>query len=187
MTMKNSYIGQAWLVILLSLCFGGALAGVQSALSGRIAANKLDETLRQVPQLVPGAARGQAEDLGGQPVYRALDAAGATVGWVAPATGQGFADVIGVLVGVNADVSQITGVYVLEQKETPGLGNFITGADWLAQFKEKVATQPLAVVKLAPRNPNEIQAITGATISSDATVSIVNKTVAALRAALAKP
>ena len=54
--MKNSYIAQAWLVIVLSLCFGVALAAVQTTLSPKIDANKLRDTIGQIPNLVPGAA-----------------------------------------------------------------------------------------------------------------------------------
>ena len=53
--MKNSYIGQAWLVLALALCFGAALAGVESALKGRITANKLAATVEQIPSLVQGS------------------------------------------------------------------------------------------------------------------------------------
>ena len=51
--MKNSYIGQAWLVLALALCFGAALAGVESALKDRIepdhhrALRLLDDAIRQ--------------------------------------------------------------------------------------------------------------------------------------------
>ena len=52
-----------------------------------------------------------------------------------PAHGQGFADRIDVLIGVNADVSTITGMYVLDQKETPGLGALITEEPFREQFR----------------------------------------------------
>jgi electron transport complex protein RnfG len=126
------------MVIVLSLGFGGALAGVHVSLSDRIRLNQLNETLSQVPQLVPGAAGGEAfGEAGGRPVFKALDNSGQTRGYVIQARGQGFADVIQVLIGVDAEARRITGLYVLEQKETPGLGNKITEPAWCAQFKDK--------------------------------------------------
>lgn len=184
--MKNSYIGQAWLVILLSVIFGVALAGVQSALSPKIDANKLRDTIGQIPSLVPGAVSGKAEIVGDQTVYRALDAQGQPVGWVIPARGQGFADVIELLIGTDNDVKQITGLYVLKQLETPGLGDNITGEEFRGRFKNKGITRPLSVTKSAPKSEEEIQGVTGATISSVSVVGIVNGAVAQLRAALAK-
>ena len=182
--MRNSYIAQAWLVIALGLLFGGALAGVQVKLSDRIAANKLAETLEQIPRLVPGARQGQQELAAGQHVYRALSD-GRQVGWVIPARGQGFADRIEVLIGVDAGVSRITGLYVLDQKETPGLGNRIVEDGWRAQFAGKSALEGLVVIKGGGAKGNQIDAVTGATISSESVCQIVDQTLGKLRSELA--
>ena len=50
--MKNNYLVQAWLVLILAVAFGGALAGVKIALQPRIDQNQKDETLQQVPTLI---------------------------------------------------------------------------------------------------------------------------------------
>lgn len=184
--MKNSHIGQAWLVIVLSLGFGAALAGVQATLKPKIEQNKLNDTIGQIPNLVPGAAGGQAEKVGDRTAYRAVDGQGEHVGWVIPARGQGFADIVELLIGVDRDVQKITGLYVLDQKETPGLGNKIVEDDWRKQFAGKPAARRLAVTKAKPSGDEEIQAVTGATISSDSVVGIVNGAVAEFRKALGK-
>lgn len=181
--MKNSYIGQAWLVIVLSLCFGAALAAVQATLNPKIEQNKLNDTIGQIPSLVPGATGGAAETVGDQPVYRATDAQGNHVGWVLPARGQGFADVIELLIGLDKDAGRITGLYVLKQLETPGLGDNITKPEWRGQFKGKPAEQPLQVTS-APQADSDVQGVTGATVSSKSVVGIVNAAVAQFRAAL---
>jgi electron transport complex protein RnfG len=187
--MKIRYITQAWLVLMLALLFGGSLAGVQTCLNPRIAKNKLNDTMSQIPNLVPGATAGQAEEVGSMRVYQALDKDGQQVGWVIPASGQGFADVIELLVGVNMDLTQITGMYVLEQKETPGLGNKIVTPTkagekgWRTQFAGKPANQKLTVVKTAPTADNDIEAVTGAT---DSVVHIVNQGIADFRKARAQ-
>jgi len=178
--VKNSYIGQAWLVILLSLVFGGGLAGIQVNLQDRIAANKLAETLDQIPRLVPGSTEGVADTVSGQTVYRALNAQGAA-GWVIPSSGQGFADRIEILLGVNAEATTITGVYVLDQKETPGLGNKIIEDEWRAQFAGKSTLNPLVAITSGKAAGNQIDALTGATISSESVCRIVNTTLQRLR------
>jgi len=100
-----------------------------------------------------------------------------------PASGAGFADRIEVLVGVDAGRGAITGVYVLEQKETPGLGNRITDAEWRALFTGKSAELiPLRVKRGKAEEDREIESITGATISSDSVVGIVNNAVQRMRA-----
>lgn len=182
--MKNSHLGQAWLVLLLALCFGGGLSAIEITLGPLIQANRLEETIGQIPELVPGATTGSKEMVGELPAYRAIDESEQTVGWVIPTGGQGFADRIEVLLGLDAEAARITGVYVLDQKETPGLGNKIVEAGWRSQFTDKAVGAPLVVTKAKPSDDREIEGITGATISSDAVVDIVNRTAADFRAAL---
>ncbi len=177
-------IKEAWLVILLSLVFGATLAGVQATLKVRIEQNKLNKTLHQIPSLVPGAERGEAETVGAQTVYRAVTADGKTCGWVIPCNGQGFADRLELLVGVDESVSHITGLYVVDQKETPGLGNFITEDWWRKQFNGKPLKRELVVIKTKAKADNEIEAVTGATISSASVVGIVNGAIYRFRMAL---
>lgn len=179
--MKNSYIGQAWLVILLGAAFGAALAGVHAGLGPRIAANRLNDTLSQIPALVDKAVKGEPMEVAGRLVYRALDAEGAPVGWVVPAAGQGFADRIEVLIGLDADAERITGLYVLQQNETPGLGNRITEEQFRNHFANQPARVTLQVVKGRAGGVGEIEAVTGATVSSESVTTIVNQAVARFR------
>lgn len=183
--MKNNYLTVAWLVLLLALLFGASLAGVQTMLNPRIAANKLAETHKQIPALVPGGdTAGEIKEIGGFNVYPVLDAGGRPVGWVVPTSGQGFADRIEILLGLNQDATRITGLYVLDQKETPGLGNKIVDDEWRAQFANKATKEPLVVTKSVPETDYEVQAVTGATISSDSVTDTVNSTVKKFRQAL---
>jgi len=182
---RGSYIGQAWLVILLAALYGVALAGVQSTLSGKIEQNKKAETYEVMPDLVPGAQPGLSEELtvmgkDGQEarLYRAVGAGGRQVGWLLPAGGQGFGDRIEILIGVDTQVSTITGLYVLEQKETPGLGDYITTDAFRQRFRNAPTDRPLVVVKTDPSQENEIRALSGATISSESVAAIVNRALA---------
>jgi electron transport complex protein RnfG len=192
------YIRQAWLVILLALLYGGALAGVHSSLGRRIEQNKRDETYSRIPALVglpaplseaeKEAVRIQERTVTGRddnkpyPVYQVFFH-DKLQGWVLPASGLGFADRIDLLIGLNAKLSTITGLYVLEQKETPGLGNNITSEDlFLRQFSGKAANEDLELVKTQPAaGSNQIRALTGATISSESVTDIVNRAIKNLR------
>lgn len=185
--MKAQYLKDAWLVIVLSLVFGAALAGVQGALQPRVEANKLADTLGQIPALVPGAVSGVPETVAGLRTFRALDAQQNDVGRVLAAAGQGFADRIELLVALNRAGDTITGLYIVDQKETPGLGDFITKEKWRAQFAGKPATQPLVVTKAGARRPDQVDGVTGATISSEAVVAIVNAAIANWRQETATP
>lgn len=167
---------------------------MQVNLSGIIAANKLNETLQKIPDLVKDqGAPAAPKDITSKPgtvtvekngksktyaVYQAIRN-GQEAGWVIKAGGQGYADKIELLVGVDPGAEKITGMFVLEQKETPGLGNKITFADWRGQFIGKKTLEPLTVVKGdgGGDSDNTIDSITGATISSVAVANIINQTV----------
>lgn len=189
--ISNLFIFQAWLVLLLASFFGASLAGIQLTLSPKIEANKLNETLEKVPELIFGAEAAQALSEENRPmdierqfieagnkIYSVFQAKtdGQTDGWVIKASGQGYADRIELLVGVDAKAETITGLFILDQKETPGLGNKIMEPAWRNQFSNKPTQQQMTAVKTKASASNEINAITGATISSKAVCDIINQT-----------
>ena len=99
--------------------------------------------------------------------------------------GQGYADKIELLIGFDSAAKIITGLFVLDQKETPGLGNKIIKREWRDQFINKDTNRNIVAQKKGANAPNEIDAITGATVSSKAVCDIVNKTVSDVRDQLA--
>jgi electron transport complex protein RnfG len=193
---RNSNLAQAWLILVLALIFGAALAAVQVNLSQTIRNNKLKETLERIPELVWGADnagkiqnRNPALDIApgtvavekdGKTSYYQLyrvSLAGRLSGWVVKAGGQGYADKIELLIGLDPAAETITGLFILEQKETPGLGNKISLSRWRNQFIQKSTELPLTVVKGKSPTSNSIDAVTGATISSRSVTGIVNRTI----------
>ena len=195
-SLKNNNIIQAWLVLFLSICFGGFLTGVQLFLSPIIDANKADEIKQRIPSVVLGeetaavfkkqdktldvetisvqVPKGGATSL--YTVYKAF-ARGEFLGWAAKSSGGGYADKIELLVGFDPQAAALTGIFILDQKETPGLGAKITESSWRRQFVQKSTAHPVTIVKAGAKQPFEINAITGATISSQSVARIVNKTV----------
>lgn len=200
--MKDNYIVQAWLILMLAVCFGAALSGIELALADKIEQNKIDETYSQIPNIVHSPWWGQekwaADQVktqewvtdAGHLAYKAFDERGDPVGWVIKATGQGFADKIEVLIGLDEDGEQILGLYVLNQKETPALGDRIREEEWRKKFVGRETGRDIVVSKASEMNSNKaansVQAITGATVSSKSVVAIVNAAVQDFRARLAK-
>jgi len=91
--------------------------------------------------------------------------------------GNGYQDKIRLIFGVKPDFSEIIALKILEEKETPGLGAKIESPDYLAQWKGKGADSSLELVKEKPKTKYQVQAITGATISSTTVLNIVNKSI----------
>jgi electron transport complex protein RnfG len=196
--LRDNHLFQAWLVLMLAIVFGTCLAAVHVNLSDKIAENKLNESLDRIPGLIWQEGQGgtSVEIIPGRiavkkkertryyPVFQVTDQ-GQPAGWVLKAAGQGYAGSIELLLGLNPSGSTISGLFVLEQVETPGLGNKITSPTWLNQFIGQGTGESLAVVKGGDTGPGTIDAITGATISSKSVVSIVNRAVSETKGRLA--
>ena len=98
--------------------------------------------------------------------------------------GNGFQSKLRILVGMDAGLTQIVKIRILEQKETPGLGTKIetdpaskTNPEWFPnQFDRLNVINKISYVKNQTPNKSagEIMAITGATISSKAVIDIIN-------------
>lgn len=105
----------------------------------------------------------------------ALDANGATLGYVVVTVEKGYGGGISVMTGVDLE-GKVTGVSILSQSETAGLGANATKESFLQQFAGKIAG--LTVTKNTPAE-NEIKALTGATITSKAVTAAVEAAIAA--------
>lgn len=115
-------------------------------------------------------------------IWFARGADGTTTGWAVVAEGNGFADKIRLIFGWDPVRGRLLALKVLENKETPGLGDAI-GNDpaFRARFADRAVTAdaPLKGVKIdsTPNAPHEVDTITGATVSSRAVIRIVNTAV----------
>ncbi len=94
-------------------------------------------------------------------------------GYIYTVNPQGYSGQIVLMVGISHPAAQITGVKILQQTETPGLGSKCAEPDFIGQFTGKTLAQPLSVSKKA-ESPGEVQAITASTITSKAVVGGIN-------------
>ncbi|MCL6591306.1 MAG: RnfABCDGE type electron transport complex subunit G [Firmicutes bacterium] len=93
-------------------------------------------------------------------------------GYVLVVFPKGYGGEIKVTVGLSAD-GRISGVNIGENNETPGLGAKAAEDGFLNQYSQKKIQNTLQVVKRKPLSDNEIQAISGATITSKAVTGAV--------------
>lgn len=100
-------------------------------------------------------------------------AEGEIAGVVVNVMPKGYANVIKMSVGIKAD-GTIEAIAIIEHEETPGLGARIEEDPFLPQFNELDPQNDLILVKAGKNRTEEIQAISGATISSAAVVEGVN-------------
>jgi len=163
----------------------------------RIEENQRRATERAIFQVLPQAVAQRAftltpqglqrarPGLAGEVIYAAYDAAGVLQGLALPGAAQGYADLIKVLYAYRPDCACISGVKVLKMAETPGIGDRVsTDAEFQNNFQaldarlnaaEDGLAHPIVAVKHGSKSePWQIDAISGATISSRGMAKALN-------------
>jgi len=102
------------------------------------------------------------------------------VGYVFKTLPKGYGGSLEVIVGI-ANNGNITGVRIGSHNETPGLGAKATEASFYDQYENMMANQEINVSK-TQSSEVEIQAISGATITSEAVTRGVNSAIEAFEA-----
>jgi Na+-transporting NADH:ubiquinone oxidoreductase subunit C len=89
--------------------------------------------------------------------------------------GAGLWGPISGIIAVSGDLATLKGITIIRQEETPGLGGRITEDRFLDQFREKGFLPRLrAVAPGKDLGDADVDAITGATMTSNAFVDIIN-------------
>lgn len=115
-------------------------------------------------------------------VMVAKDASGSTLGYVVTATSKSAYDgSLQLSVGIRQD-GTVNGISFQSLTESAGLG-MEADTDWKNQYADK-NVESFAVTKVGAVQPNEIDAISGATITSKAVTEAVNASLLYFREAL---
>lgn len=193
--------------LVASLAIAGFLSGliiigIYVATLPTITANKAREMREAVFRVLPGVTQLQKLHYDDQRIaiqakgkddentlYAGYDKDGRFVGYALASEGPGFQDTVSILFGYQPNQNKVVGMWVLESRETPGLGDKIyKDHDFVANFDDVTTEPPIVAVKKGTKSkPNEIDAITGATISSKAVVRIMNEGIARWKPRLPLP
>ena len=163
--MKNKIVTPILAIVVAAV----VLFGGKAALSGTAKNNVEIARNKMMSALLPGSTSFVPEEFDAlensaiKSVYKAEN------GYVIESIAYGYNGDITLMVGVNNE-GEVTGLTVEDMKETRGLGaNAITNVPFLAQF---LLTQGDAEVG------TNVDALTGATVSSKAVTKAVNSAVA---------
>ncbi len=166
---------------IIGIISGALLSELSGWAAPKIAAHRKAATEKAIFQVQPEADKYKKIESLDFEIYEVFDH-DMTIGYALPYSGSGFQGNIRLMIGLDSDLKRIIGMRVLEQVETPGLGTKITEKIFLDQFLELFAVPQVVSVKGAkPSKDNEIEAITGATITSVAVVRIINNGLDELR------
>jgi electron transport complex protein RnfG len=188
--------------MLRTLGLVATLSGLLVVLSFRFTLPYIEENKRQaiekaLYQVVPGAVsrrdfvfdgeavKPAADGIEGTAIYAGYDDSGKLRGVAMEAAAPGYQDVVRILYGYDPHCQCIRGFVVLKMAETPGIGDKIVKDKEFQKNFEALQAKPNAdgtglenpitlVKKGAKTNPWEIDAISGATISSRAVAKMLN-------------
>lgn len=121
-----------------------------------------------VSGVLPTAARISQED----GIFVARDANGDLAGYAAVGSAPGYGGPVEVLVGVDPQ-GNIVGVQFVSQRESPGFFRLLQSSDLLAQYTDRVVTDPLYLGE-------DLDAISGATISAEGVAGAVRSAAATI-------
>ena len=194
------FVEQSWLLIVAAFFFGLLLAVTNTSWNDRIVQNEEDKFNNLAKAMLTQAAtfelaieNAEIKSSKGKiikikiNIKKALSADGQCVGWAFVCKGAGFADIIKLVLTADADFEKLAGYGVLSSNETPGFGDKIKNDYYRSQFAG-VPAKELVLSKIGDDKiiDDQIIAITGATVSSEAVVTILNNYIGQVKTILQK-
>lgn len=150
------------ILALICVVASASLAAVNSFTKPRIIAQAKSEEEGSLKDVLPEGVNFEPVKSGNDIIYyKAYNKNGQLIGAAFKAQGKGYSSTIETMVGMSGE-GKILVIKILNQNETPGLGARVTEPDFTARFSDKNI-----------QNLNDVQAITGATISSRAVINSV--------------
>ena len=178
---NNSILNLTLRLVIITLCAGLILGFVYAITKDPIEQQQIKKATEARQMVLPDAADFEEIALTGidydeatygiiQAVYKGTKD-GQVAGYTFDIVTKGYKPGLSLTVGIAAD-GKVTGVEIGTHEETPGLGANATNPDFLGQFVGKDG--PIAVVKTPSGAENEVQALTGATLTSKGVANAVN-------------
>ncbi len=183
------FFEQSWLLLVASVFFGICLAGLNAWWEPKIIANEIKKFNDLAGAMIADAndftVAVEKEDLEidigkgktvATEIKKAVDGDGNIVGWAFVCQGSGFADKIKLVVVVDKQFEELRGFGVLSSNETPGFGDKLKTEDFFRNQFIGAPAEDFTLSKVGDdkKIDSEIVAITGATVTSESVVKILN-------------
>lgn len=192
---KGGFMKDAWILFAITLISGLLLGAVYQITKVPIQMAEAKESLHKYQIAYPDAVdfvfdqaiqdqvavsketlKEQKPEYGNVAVsvaLKAVDASGNVIGHIITASSDdSYGGTVKVSVGITNE-GQITGVELLEISDTPGLGMKASEPAFKDQYKDK-SVEEFTVTKTGSTSDSEINAISGATITSNAVTHTVD-------------
>lgn len=160
-------------LFIICVVVAAALAGTNMLTADRIAQLEAENAEASRKIVLPAAEEFTSQD---NDAYYTGEAGGETVGYVFETGSSGYGGTVKVMTGIDTE-GNITGVVILSHDETPGLGANATKPDFLNQYLQPAPEDGLDVIKYQTPAEGQIEAMTGATVTSTAVTDAVNQAI----------
>ena len=188
--MKKGYLYTVIFMIIVASIFTALLATAQTSMNPQIKDNReigRQKNLLYVFNVPSGTSNDEVKaayakyvkpetrTIGGTVVdaYKLVDDAGATQAYAFPFSGPALWGTIKGYLATSQDLKTIKGLTFTEQNETPGLGGRIDEAPFKEQWRD--VPMPTGDIKYGPVGDKQLDAISGATQSSNAVTKALNE------------
>ncbi len=101
----------------------------------------------------------------------AKNEAGETIGYIAETNARGYGGAVNIMLAIGTN-QKLVGLRIMDNSETAGLGKKVEGESFRSQFKDLDATKRYTARSVEGKE--QIDAISGATISSNAVAEAIN-------------
>lgn len=160
-------------LFIICVVVSAALAGTNMLTADRIAQQEAQNAEESRMIVLPTADSFESQEDGAY--YTGLSGS-ELVGYVFETEASGYGGKVGVMTGIDTE-GNITGVVILSHNETPGLGANAQKPDFLNQYLQPAPEGGLSVIKYQAPAEGQIEAMTGATITSTAVTNAVNQAI----------
>ena len=177
--MIKKIVGPAAALTIICLVVTALLAGTNYITKDIVAEQAAAAAEASRRQVLPQAASFEEMEIAdeGSGMYAGLDGSGEVIGYVFETSGKGYGGAVSVMTGMTKD-GEITAVTLVSHNEPPGLGAKAGNEEFISQYQGAAPADGFAVTKNAPAADNQVQAVTGATITSRAVTTAVNEAIA---------
>jgi electron transport complex protein RnfG len=169
------------LILFVITAFAGLCLGFVNDLTAVAIAENASITSSDLVELLPGAKSKSNLEVAGASseekikVIEAFEVQGDSelVGHIFKVTTKGFHGTVDLFVAISKE-DKLSGIKIISHTETPGLGAKIVEDKFRSGFSNKKIDKGVNMVKTEAKQDNDVQAITGATVSSKAIGNGVN-------------
>ena len=161
-------------ILLTITVIAGLLLGFANSLTAEAILENSKVSKEDLKVILPAASSiADTEGIETNETINEVYESGNRVGNVFKVTTKGFHGPVELVIAISSE-DKVTGMKVLAHSETPGLGAKITEPAFMERIKDLPIAEDIEIVKVTPSKDNQVEGVSGASVSSKAVATAVN-------------